>query len=214
MIKRAMTAEMRYQSTISFYEEESSRVTATYEAVDFRKVIDRVLAQAPDGGKLLDVGCGSGRDGAYLLSRGFEVTGTDASKAMIAEAVGRHPELAGRLLDHRLPEPLPFADGRFDVVLAMAVLMHLTEEDSGRTLKEMGRVTRTGGIVAYSVNTRRPGLDAQGLDSNGRHFICLEPERWATLGSGAGLSTVDSWSSEDLNDRPGIRWVTFVCRRE
>lgn len=214
MISCIMTADERYRSTLSYYENEASRTAANYEAVDFRRVIDRVLAQGPEGAKVLDVGCGSGRDAAYVMSRGFEVTGIDASKNIIDEAVRHHPELSGMLLRHRLPEPLPFDDGVFDVALAMAVLMHLTREDARRALCEVARVTRPGGIVAYSVSIQRPGLDSDCLDAKGRHFVSLSSEEWSALNEASGLSKVESWESEDLGGREGIRWVTFVCRRE
>jgi SAM-dependent methyltransferase len=214
MINPRMTADERYKSTISYYEGEAPNIAATYEAVDFRAVIDRMLSQLPEGGKLLDVGCGSGRDAAYFLDRGFDVTGTDASKAMIAEAVRHHPELADRLLQHRLPGPLPFADRAFDVAVAMAVLMHLTEADARRALAELVRVTRPGGIVAYSVSIQRPGLDSDGLDNKKRYFLSLSSDEWRALNAPSGLFQVESWESEDLGGRGGIRWATFVSRRE
>ena len=109
---------------------------------------------------------------------------------------------------------LPISDGAFDGALAIAVLMHLAEEDAGRALKEMARVTRSGGIVAYSVSIQRPGLDSDGLDSKRRHFVTLSSEEWSTINSASGLSKLEAWESEDLGGRVGIRWVTFVCRRE
>ncbi len=218
MMNPRMTADERYQRTISYYDREAPSIAATYETVDFRKVIDWVLAKAqapaPEGGKLLEVGCGSGRDAAHCLTRGFDVTGTDASQSMIAEAVRLHPELSGTLLHHRLPERLPFGDGALDVALAMAVLMHLTQKDAQRALSELARVTRPGGIVAYSVSIQRPGLDSDGLDAKGRHFLSLSSDEWSALNEGSGLSKVESWESEDLSGRGGIRWVSFVSRRE
>ncbi|MFW5842889.1 MAG: class I SAM-dependent methyltransferase [Spirochaetota bacterium] len=202
-----------YQRTINYYQLEAPAAAATYESVDFGGVTDRVLRYIQERGRLLEVGCGSGRDAAYYLGRGFDVTATDASAHMLSQAFRLHPDLEGHLVHHQLPNPLPFADGAFDVVTAMAVLMHLTAADAETALGELARVTRPGGIVAYSVSTHRPNLDPEGFDPKGRYFICLNEDEWSALNSASGFLPVDSWPSRDLNGRVGVQWVTFVCRR-
>jgi SAM-dependent methyltransferase len=210
-------------STREFYDNAAAETAAAYETVNFQPVLDRILetvsvvhGHASAGARrtqLLDIGCGSGRDAAFFHAQGFEVTGTDAGEAMLREARRYHPELQGRLLHHSLPTPLPFADDRFAVVTAMAVLMHLREKDLPGAFAEIARVTTRGGIVAYSVNTARSGLDADGNDAKGRHFTCLPAVRWEALHQGMGLRTRDSWESDDISGRPGIRWASFVCER-
>ena len=132
---------------------------------------------------------------------------------MISEALGFHPELAGRMVHHELPGVLPFEEASFDIVTSMAVIMHLEEADLSPLFGEIFRVTRLGGLVAYSVNTARSGLDADGNDPEGRHFTCLSREKWEGIHTDAGLTTIASWESEDVRGRSGIRWATFICRK-
>lgn len=196
-----------------FYEEHAESAAAAYEEVDLRPVVTPIMGYLPDGGKLLDLGCGSGRDAAFFLEQGYDVTALDGSGAMLAEAAAYHPELVGRFVHHRLPEPLPFDSGSFDILLSMAVLMHLERHSLPQAFDEISRVTRVGGVVAYSANTERPGLDEAGNDEKGRHFSCLDIDAWETMHRAANLESVAVWENDDITGRPGIRWATFVCRR-
>ncbi|MFI6739431.1 methyltransferase domain-containing protein [Nonomuraea sp. NPDC050451] len=107
------------------------------------------LAGDVAGRRILDAGCGSGPLSATLRDRGAVVTGIDASAGMLAIARRRIGEDADlHVVDVR--DPLPFADGAFDDVVASLVLHYL--EDWGPTLAEMRRVLRPGGRLIASVN--------------------------------------------------------------
>lgn len=138
-------------------ENENSLVNAYYER-------PAMLALAGDvaGRRILDAGCGSGPLSAALRDRGAVVTGVDASAGMLALARRRlGDEVALHVADLR--DPLPFADGAFDDVVASLVLHYL--EDWGPTLAELRRVLGPGGrliasvdhpIVAYTIHDPRP----------------------------------------------------------
>ncbi|MDP4505929.1 class I SAM-dependent methyltransferase [Nonomuraea turcica] len=101
------------------------------------------------GRRVLDAGCGSGPLSAALRDRGAVVTGIDSSAGMLALARRRlGDDAALHVVDVR--DPLPFADGAFDDVVASLVLHYL--EDWGPTLAEMRRVLRPGGRLIASVN--------------------------------------------------------------
>lgn len=199
--------------TQTYYDNNAECIAANYEAVDFSAVLEPIVRELPEGASVLDLGCGSGRDAATLLRRGFDVTGTDASPAMLEQAVKHHPELAGRTVLHKLPEKLPFAAGCFDAALAMAVIMHIEETEIPRAFAAVHSVLRRGGLFAYSVNTERGGLDASDNDDRGRHFTPLPRSQWERLHREAGFETQKAWKSEDIAGRKGIRWVTFICRK-
>lgn len=100
------------------------------------------------GLSLLDVGCGPGTltaDLARLVAPG-DVVGLDRAESVLEEAVvatAGTPNVALRTGDIY---ELPFPDRSFDVVHAHQVLQHLT--DPVAALREMGRVCRSGGVVA------------------------------------------------------------------
>ncbi|WP_067143877.1 class I SAM-dependent methyltransferase [Microtetraspora malaysiensis] len=107
------------------------------------------LAGDVAGRRILDAGCGSGPLSAALRDRGAVVTGIDASTGMLALARRRlGADAALHMVDLR--DPLPFADGAFDDVVASLVLHYL--EDWGPTLAELRRVLRPGGRLIASVD--------------------------------------------------------------
>lgn len=109
-----------------------------------RAAVDKLLPSAPGGGKLLEIGCGTGHWSEYFAGKGFAVTGVDISERMIAFA--RHRGIADAIFDVADASALPFADGSFDVVAAITVLEFTA--DPVQVVAEMARcVSRTGGTL-------------------------------------------------------------------
>src|SRR2546429_329872 len=101
--------------------------------------------------RVLDAGCGTGRNLVYLLRSGCEVFGTDESSGAVAETRRLATKLAPHLpLDNFRVEPverMSFGDVGFDVVLSSAVLHFARDEEHWRAMvKEMWRVLKPGGI--------------------------------------------------------------------
>jgi len=101
--------------------------------------------------RVLEVGCGTGvvaRDLAALVGRRGAVTAVDPSATLLARARSLSRDAAGARIAFRHADGhrLPFADRRFDAVLAITVILHV--EDPLRVVKEMARVARPGGRVA------------------------------------------------------------------
>lgn len=199
--------------TLDFYDTNAVSVTEAYEQVEFAGVLRSLIPYFPETGRLLEIGAGSGRDAVFWLNRGYDVTAIDGSHAMLEEASARHPQLNGRITHHVLPAALPFVDCSFDIVVSMAMIMHLAASDLPPVYSDIARVLAKGGICAYSVNTARPGLDASGCDDRGRRFTCFPAVEWEALHVGAGFETVYREENDDVSGRAGIRWVTFVTRK-
>jgi len=98
------------------------------------------------GDRALDVGCGTGHFSLMLAEAGAEVTGCDASKAMLTQARLKHPELRWHLADAR---ELPYADASWDLVFSVTMLEFIDEPV--RALDEMWRVLRPGGRLVVAV---------------------------------------------------------------
>ena len=123
---------------------------ATFGRIDIY-VFDQILKGriGPDQ-KILDAGCGTGRNLTYLLRAGADVYGVDRDPVAIerlrAEVSGLSVDLDTRFGVADLTA-LPFSDGYFDVVICSAVL-HFAEDESqfDVMMGEMWRVLRTGGL--------------------------------------------------------------------
>jgi SAM-dependent methyltransferase len=106
------------------------------------------LAGIGRGQRVLDVGCGPGALTAELVRRAGPdaVSAVDPSASFAAAARERLPGVDVR---RSAAERLPFPDGTFDAALAQLVVHFMTDPVAG--LREMGRVTRPGGVISACV---------------------------------------------------------------
>jgi SAM-dependent methyltransferase len=106
------------------------------------------LAGIKPGDRVVDVGCGPGNLTTELVGRlGAEsVAAVDPSEPFVVAARARHPGVDVRQAS---AEMLPFPDRAFDAALAQLVVHFMTDPVGG--LREMARVSRTGGTVAACV---------------------------------------------------------------
>lgn len=124
--------------------------------------------------KVLDAGCGSGRNAYYLLTQGVEVFGVDTNPASVAGVRDLAAEHGGAADDaHFRVEPLEaltFDDGTFDVVICSAVL-HFAQDEAHfeRMVRELWRVLRPGGMF-FARLASSIGMESQVRRINGRRF--------------------------------------------
>jgi SAM-dependent methyltransferase len=110
------------------------------------------LVAIPDGGDVLEVGCGTGllwSIGWTSSESDFSLTLTDLSAGMVAETTPLVQRTIGVV--HGLAvdaQALPFADNSFDVVIANQMLYHVP--DPSQALREFARVLRRGGVLMAS----------------------------------------------------------------
>ncbi len=111
-----------------------------------RTVLDVVIAGLglPEGARILDAGCGSGRNMVELAHYG-SVTGIELSETSVALARerGAGEVVAGSVLE------MPFADESFDLVVSLDVIEHL--EDDLSALRELRRTVAPGGSLLVTV---------------------------------------------------------------
>src|SRR2546423_5746591 len=124
--------------------------------------------------RLLDAGCGSGRNLNYFLKSGFDVCGVDQSAEAIAQTGALAASLAPKLpSDNFRVEPveqMSFADADFDVVLSSAVLHFARDEAHWRRMvREMWRVLKPGGIL-FARLASTIGIEDQVEHLDGRRY--------------------------------------------
>src|SRR6056297_3832317 len=93
--------------TIRYYDANSPELSRRYESADVMSLQERLIETFEPGSRLLEIGCGSGREAAFLLARGYEVYCVEASRGMIDRAHEYHPELKGRIFQGRVPGGMP-----------------------------------------------------------------------------------------------------------
>jgi len=156
----------------------------------FRRIAADVAAVAPDGARVLEVGCGPGRLSIRLArEHGLDVTGLDLDPAMIKRA-RENADRPGEG-DERRPSflvgdvaSLAFSDGSFDLVVSTLSMHHWANPRAG--LAEIGRVLRPGaralvwdlrpGIVPFHKLMRDP---AELTNGSPLRVVSATPWRWA-----------------------------------
>ena len=100
---------------------------------------------------VLELGCGNGRDSAYLTKEGFKVLATDFSEAVIIknkEIIKETENLSFSVVD--LAEKLPFNYQSFDAVFANLSLHYFSDTTTREIIAEITRVLKSGGVLMFA----------------------------------------------------------------
>ena len=165
----------------------------------------RFLPLLPPAGRILDAGCGSGRDLRAFAEMGYRATAFDASPALIAlaEAYAGQPVFRARFQDIDWQES-------FDGVWACASLLHLPASELPDALGRLSTALVPGGVMYASFKYGHGEREDQG-----RHFTDLDEAGLSELlDRAANLQPLDVWITAD--QRPGReneRWLNALLRR-
>lgn len=211
--------------TLDYYNRNAEKTAERYESVQPKSLQRQIFKEAEDSLeitkkkslRILELGCGSGRESALLLEAGHTVLALDGSRGMIEHAEICHPELKGRCFTAELP----FSDGilasslfsrRFDMVLLLAVIMHLDDAALAETLDQVRRVLAPRGRVFISSSFGRTGIK-NARDGGGRLFIERSREELTCRLEKAGLRLSRSDEEADSMGREGIIWNMITAEK-
>jgi SAM-dependent methyltransferase len=191
----ALAANLRY------YEEHAEDYVQTTAALDLSVLQTAFVQHLPPGAKILDAGCGSGRDSAVFLRREYRVLAIDASPAIVRAA--QRLGVSAKVMTF---QEMRF-DAEFDGVWACASLLHVPRSEIDDVLLRFRRALRAGGVLFITL--KKGG--GEGVSEDGRFFAYYELEEFSEL-----ISRVGSWSSHiakqtiDGKNRP---WLNFLVRK-
>lgn len=129
-----------YQAGAEQYREQTSTPGETVLAF-----LDRLVEAAPPEATVLELGSGPGLDAVLLERRGLRVDRTDGTPAFVE--MMRADGHAARRLDIRTDD----FGGPYDVVLADAVLLHLTRPEFAAALRKARAAVNDGGLLAFTL---------------------------------------------------------------
>ena len=191
-------------SSIDWYDANGETFFARSAHVKDLPQRQRFLSHVPHGGRVLEAGCGSGRDALAFAKDGYQVTAFDGSATMVGLARAH----TGLDVMH-----LTFAemawDRAFDGVWACASLLHVPAAELPGAMDRVRRALKPGGVAFVSFK-----LGADERFANGRWFTDLEPESLGDLLAAAEFEVLETEISGDLRtDRQGERWASTIARR-
>jgi len=130
-----------------------NRIAHIYDSVYSKRVEDtkreiKFISRFMKKGRILDLGCGTGRLLLPLYKQGYEVYGMDISEKMIELAKNKIKGLPITLVVGDFSKKIPFPDNSFDCIVRMhSSLLHLKKSDRRRFSKEVERVLKNGGYI-------------------------------------------------------------------
>jgi SAM-dependent methyltransferase len=136
------------RATLAAYDAAAAAYAQEWEAqpapIDLHDLVKRFFRP----GLTADIGCGSGRDAAWLAANGFPTIGYDPSSGLLREARVAHPGVTFQ--QAALPGLDDIADGTFDNVLCETVLMHLERAEIVPAVRRMLAIAKPDGVLALS----------------------------------------------------------------
>lgn len=190
--------------TFTYYDSHASGFFSETVAVDMSELRGRFLASVPEGGLILDAGCGSGRDSKAFLELGFRVRAFDASAELVRMAAVH----TGQAVQHRRFEDVDERDC-YDGVWACASLLHVPEPDIPSALGRLWAALKPDGVFYASFK-----LGEGERIHAGRHFTdATEARMRAWLDSLPDVADVECWTTPDRRPGRDETWLNVLVRR-
>ena len=189
--------------TLNYYNQNADSFIEGTVSVNFKEVQDKFL-QMLSGKKILDFGCGSGRDTMYFLKSGFDVTATDGS-----ELCKYASEYTGIQVKQMLFQDLDEVD-YYDGIWACSSILHLSKNELRIVMNKMSRALKSGGIIYTSFKYG----NFEG-ERNGRFFTDFTIDEFTDFVKDVKEMAIEEyWITGDV--RPGRgdeRWLNLILRK-
>jgi SAM-dependent methyltransferase len=155
--------------------------------------------------RILDFGCGPGRDLKAFTALGHEAIGLDGT-ARFADMARTD---SGCAVYHQDFLALDLPDSYFDGIFANASLFHVPTQELPRVLEELRSALKPGGVL-FSSNPR--GSNEEGWDGE-RYGVHHDLETWRRYLMGAGFTELEHYYRPAGLPREQQPWLASVWRR-
>jgi 2-polyprenyl-3-methyl-5-hydroxy-6-metoxy-1,4-benzoquinol methylase len=191
-------------STIRYYDEHAEKFISNTVGLDLSDLYKPFLDRVPKGGRILDAGCGSGRDSKAFMELGFEVVSIDLSDKMV-EATS---ELTGQQALKMSFHEIGYAK-EFDGVWACASLLHVPLIELPKVLGRLARALRPSGVLYMSFKEGRGERS-----KSGRMFSDIDEEKTRELVKNVeGIDLVSLWLTGDRRSEHSEQWVNCLASK-
>lgn len=199
---------------VPYYDVHAQQLTEQYESLEAHAVHQWLLDLLPTraNSMALDVGAGSGRDAAWLTSRGFKVWAVEPSAGMRQEAQRLHGGAAITWFDDQLPmleNTRAHATNQgvsFDFILLSAVWMHLASPLRATAFENLMSLLAAGGVLAVTLRC--------GPAPTEREMYEVSEEEIRQLSEKYGATVLRCISAPDQSGRPEISWIQMALRKD
>ena len=190
--------------TIAAYRVHARKAARSWAKIKPSRFLRRFAAELPPGGRILDYGCGTGVDMAWLRARGFRVEGIDGTLEFVLEARRRCP--GARILYSRF-ETVLLQPARYDGIWCNAALIHVPPQELACQLEKIRKALKPGKLLGMTLAWGRA-----------KRFLCGDwiPGRYlAAYAKGEAAALLCGWSGRRLavtaGDGRAGRWIQILA---
>jgi SAM-dependent methyltransferase len=166
---------------------------------------DALLEHIGNPSRILDFGCGPGRDLKVFSDLGHEAIGLEGAERFVQLAL----EYSGCEVWHQDFLSLQLPADYFDGIFANAALFHVPSQELPRVLKELWATLRSSGVL-FSSNPR--GDNEEGWNGE-RYGVYYDLERWRELVTGAGFVEITHYYRPPGLPRAQQPWLASLWRK-
>ena len=191
--------------TARYYDQSANRYFNTTFDADVRGLYEHFIKYVPNGAKILDLGCGSGRDVKAFFDMGYDVDAIDGSEEL-ARLASEYTGIQVKCMDFsQLNE-----SSVYDAVWACASLLHVTSQNLPNIMARIRRALKPSGVAYASF---KHGNFVGVRDE--RYYTDMTSERFAeVLNKTNGFSIIEEWYTDDVRVDNNTVWYNVILRKE
>ncbi|MBS6627659.1 MAG: methyltransferase domain-containing protein [Clostridiales bacterium] len=192
-------------TTLKWYQENADKFLKQSLTVDMTALYQAFLKYVAPGGKIMDLGCGSGVASLYFIQNRFDALPADGCTEMCEAAT----KLTGRQARNILFDELDY-ENEFDGIWACSSLLHVSKKEMPKILTLIKYALKEGGILYASYK-----YGEKERKKNGRSFSDYTEETLkALVHEVGGLQILDLWVTNDARpQKANEKWVNVICRK-
>ncbi|SCJ99772.1 Tellurite resistance protein TehB homolog [uncultured Clostridium sp.] len=196
---------MNYK-TLNYYNTNAKEYFETTKNIKTTDIYNEFINMVKPSGKVLDLGCGSGRDSLYFKNAGYYVTSIDGSIELAKEAkkLIKQEVIVSKFEDFRSNE-------KFDGIWACASLLHVRRENIEGVLRNLTNNLNKGSVFYLSFKYG----DNEYIDDKGRYFNCYIEETFMEL-----ITKIKEYklkaiykTGDFLGRRDNLIWLNIILER-
>lgn len=190
--------------TIDYYNKHAEEFTASTFEVDMESLYQPFLAELPEGTRILDVGCGSGRDTLAFKNKGYQVDAIDYSEELAKKA----SRLTG--IPIKLKSFYEIDDYEaYDGIWACASLLHCERTRLKEVIGKLVSALKPNGVLYMSFKYGNGDRE-----KDGRQFTDLdEVQAKALLEQFDNVQQIQQWITVDKRPDRQEKWLNLLLRK-
>ncbi len=190
--------------TIEYYNNHAEEFCAKTKDADMSYCYEKFKQYLKPNGKVLDVGCGSGRDSKRFIEDGYQVEAIDASEEICKYA----SKFFGKQVKCQRIEEITY-ENEFDGIWACASLLHVAKEEMSAVIEKLCKTLKKNGILYASFK-----LGSGERFADGRFFNDYAENEIIEIFSGQkGFEIKECFVTEDVRKEwKGKMWINIIAK--